>query len=142
MAKRIFRTTQERTVDTSGRPIETVKEREVVRTLKEPEGVKVYEPGTALPERIRTEEITVSEASQLAEVATRVRAQESWARTQSGVLRDIDHRLTRLEDTSRGYAVMQSIEQTTWWALWGILMLIVGSALAVVIILIVTSAAH
>jgi hypothetical protein len=139
MAKRYVRETQERIVDDGGRPVETVKEREVVRTLREPEAAKVYDPGSALPERYRPKDAALSKPNGLAEIATRVRAQESWARTQSGVLRDIDYRLSRLEEASPTWTAMQSIEQTTWWVLWGILMLILGSALAVVLILIFAS---
>lgn len=142
MANRFIGTTQQTTVDDRGRPLETVEEREVVRTLREPVATKVYDPGSSVPDRYRSNEPAISATSELAEVATRVRAQESWARTQSGVLRDIDYRLTHIEETNRAWAVMQSAEQRTWWALWGILMLILGSALAVIIVLIFTSAVH
>jgi hypothetical protein len=140
MARRFIRTMQQSTVDDRGRPVETVKEREVVRALREPEGVTVYDPGSALPERYRTSQPAVSEPDGLTEIVRRVRAQESWARTQSGVLREIDYRLGRVEEASQAWAATRSIEQTTWWALWGILMMMLGSALTVVLALIFTSA--
>lgn len=143
MAKRIVRTTQERIYSATGKPVETVQAREVVRTVREPEGMKVYDPGTALPERYRFSAATISpDEDRLTEVATRVRAQESWMRTQSGVLRDIDYRLIRLEEGNRAWTAVRSFEQNTWWTLWGVLMLIVGSALAITLILIFTAAVH
>jgi hypothetical protein len=55
-------------------------------------------------------------------------------------LRDMDARLTRLESAahpaSNPGASTPSFERATWWAIWGLLMLILGGALAVVLLLI------
>ncbi len=54
------------------------------------------------------------------------------------VMRDLDARLGRLEQNARPQAATAtpSFERGTWWAIWGLLMLILGGALAVVIVLI------
>ncbi|SRR5581483_863939 len=54
------------------------------------------------------------------------------------LLRDLDLRLARLEQgaqTAQVY-VAPSFERATWWALWGLLMLILGGALAIITMLI------
>lgn len=59
---------------------------------------------------------------------------------QTYLLREFDARLSRLENNARPQpafvAATPSFERATWWALWGLLMLVLGSALAVIIILI------
>jgi hypothetical protein len=139
MAKKIIREAREKTVDDRGRPVEAVQDREVVRTLREPEEFKVYDQGSSLPDYYRPNEPAVSRSNGLAAVSTKLQAQEKWARQQSAVLRDFDYRLTHLEEANHAWGAAQSIEQATWWALWGILMLILGSALAVIIVLIFSS---
>lgn len=54
------------------------------------------------------------------------------------MLRDFDSRISRLEQANRPNPVPQtpSYERATWWALWGLLMLVLGGALTVVIVLI------
>ncbi len=54
------------------------------------------------------------------------------------LLRDLDTRLARLENPTRGANAntTPSFERATWWAIWGLLMLILGGALTVVIMLI------
>lgn len=63
------------------------------------------------------------------------------------VLRAMEMRLTRLEETMQNARAAQaqaapaeSFERATWWALWGLLMLILGGALAVIIVLILLNA--
>jgi hypothetical protein len=53
-------------------------------------------------------------------------------------MREMDARLARLEHSARANAAapVASFERGTWWAIWGLLMLILGSALVVVIVLI------
>jgi len=60
-------------------------------------------------------------------------------------LRNLDARLARLEETSRMMLPTPpqaqvnnagAFERTTWWAIWGLLMLVLGGALAVVLLLI------
>jgi hypothetical protein len=139
MAKRVIRTTEQRTVVDRERPVQTVQEREVVRTLREPDGETVYDPGTTAPEIYTTPAPLVTTTTGLAALNARLRAQENWARQQSSVLHDIDYRLTNMEEGTHLWTSAMSLEQTTWWALWGILMLILGSALAVIVILIFAS---
>lgn len=58
---------------------------------------------------------------------------------QMNVLRDLDERIGHLENAARPNIQPQqvpSFERTTWWAIWGLLMLILGGALAVLIVLI------
>ncbi len=57
---------------------------------------------------------------------------------QTYVLRELDARLARLENNTRVNSPAQpaSFERATWWAIWGLLMLILGGALTVVIVLI------
>lgn len=57
---------------------------------------------------------------------------------QTHILRDFDARLARLESNPhpQAPAPTPSFERATWWAIWGLLMLILGGALAVVILLI------
>ncbi|MBI4670421.1 MAG: hypothetical protein HY741_01965 [Chloroflexi bacterium] len=61
------------------------------------------------------------------------------------LLRNLDARLARLEETPRLAVHTQpqtqafnagSFERATWWAIWGLLMLVLGGALAVVLLLI------
>jgi len=57
------------------------------------------------------------------------------------LMRDFDARLSRLEVNISAPppapAPTPSYERATWWAIWGLLMLILGGALAIVIVLIV-----
>lgn len=64
--------------------------------------------------------------------------QQTQAR-QMYFLRDFDTRLARLEANAHppAQAPTPTYERTTWWAIWGLLMLILGGALTVVIVLIV-----
>lgn len=55
---------------------------------------------------------------------------------QSYLLRDMNARLARLENGRSNVNSTPSFERGTWWAIWGLLMLILGGALVVVIVLI------
>lgn len=53
------------------------------------------------------------------------------------LMRDFDSRIGRLEQAARpNPPAGASFERMTWWAIWGLLMLILGGTLTVVIILI------
>lgn len=54
------------------------------------------------------------------------------------MLREFDHRISRLETGARPNPAPQTptYERATWWALWGLLMLVLGGALTIVIVLI------
>lgn len=154
MARKIIRSTEQRTVVDRGtvddpstgitgtRPVENVEQREVVRTVNEPDADTVYDPGTTAPDLYARPATLISTNNGLARLNARVRAQENWSRQQSSVLHDIDYRLTSLEDGTHIWTSAMSLEQSTWWALWGILMLALGSALAVIITLIFASLLH
>jgi hypothetical protein len=79
--------------------------------------------------------------SQLLAVGSMMQSIQQNQTQQMYLLREMDSRLNRLEDQSR-YAPQPvaaptpSYERATWWAIWGLLMLILGGALAVVILLI------
>lgn len=58
------------------------------------------------------------------------------------LMRQLDTRLTHLEQMARTRSAQAqqagstlSFERATWWAIWGLLMLVLGGALAVVLIL-------
>lgn len=55
---------------------------------------------------------------------------------QMTMLRDLDARMNRVEQTRTTAPSPERFYAQTWWALWGILMLILGSALVVVLLLI------
>lgn len=66
------------------------------------------------------------------------RSLENMFQMQMTMLREMDRRMNRLEQpqpTPRPARGEQFYAQT-WWALWGILMLILGAALVVVVVLI------
>lgn len=54
------------------------------------------------------------------------------------LMRQMDTRLTQIENSARVNIVApnNSFERATWWALWGLLMLILGGALTIVVMLI------
>jgi|GEM_PF-1950216 hypothetical protein len=61
------------------------------------------------------------------------------------LLRNLDARLARIEEAPRQSVTMApqaiaytpgAFERATWWAIWGLLMLVLGGALAVVLLLI------
>lgn len=92
------------------------------------------------------QQVTVSTpAPNYAEVLAMGNMIQSIQQTQTQqmyLLREMDSRLARLEEPMRYPAQAQvivtpSYERATWWAIWGLLMLILGGALAVVILLIV-----
>lgn len=73
-------------------------------------------------------------------IGSMLRSMQHTQMQQTYMLRDMDSRLSRLEDAPR-YTQQPmvvpppSFERGTWWALWGLLMLVLGGALAVVMIL-------
>lgn len=91
-------------------------------------------------------QITVTTASpnysEALAVGSMIQSIQQTQTQQMYLLREMDSRLARLEEPTR-YAppqqviVAPSYERATWWAIWGLLMLILGGALAVVILLIV-----
>lgn len=66
-----------------------------------------------------------------------LQSMQSVQQQQLLVLRDMDVRVAKLETGVNNQPQPASFERGTWWALWGLLMLIMGSALAIITILIV-----
>ena len=60
----------------------------------------------------------------------------SMQQQQIAMLRDFDVRLAQLENIVSARPAGTSTEGATWWALWGLLMLILGGALTILILLI------
>ena len=58
---------------------------------------------------------------------------------QAFLLREFDLRLKHLEAATRPAPDPNAFYRSTWWMLWGILMLLVGSALTVILFLIFSS---
>jgi|GEM_PF-6988553 hypothetical protein len=68
--------------------------------------------------------------------AIMARSMQNMFQMQMNMLRDLETRMTRVEQTRPPQANMGQFYAQTWWALWGILMLILGAALVMVLILI------
>ncbi len=144
MTRRVIRTTRRVQVNGEDEPVETVHEREVERVLRNGNDLQVYE----------TDDRTSPDYYVPAEPAVRATREEltvlnSWLQTlqnltqrQLAILRDFDLRVTRLEELNRLRSPTPSVERATWWALWGILMLILGAALVVILFLIFSSTLH
>ncbi len=141
MARRIVRTT--RRIQTNGveEPPEVIHEREVRRVIRDTDPEQDYEVERSLqtvdylpPETVRPG------YGEMSELHTWVRSIQDMTQRQLAILRDFDIRLRNLEYRNR--AAEDSFARLTWWALWGILMLILGSALVVVLILIIASLPH
>ena len=94
-------------------------------------------PLTTAPTANNTDAVTL---------ATVLQSMQQTQLQQMYVLRGMETRLTQLEQSAMNARVAQSqaasdsFERTTWWALWGLLMLILGGALAVVAMLILLNA--
>ncbi len=124
MNRKIIRTTQRRVIDDREAPVQTIQEREVVRTVPE-----FYEPN--LP--------ALRVSDQVAVLGSRVRALESETQSRSAIQQDLDYRLTSLEGANHGWGAAYAVEHATWWTLWYILMLVLGSGLVIVVTLILLS---
>ncbi len=141
MTRRVIRTTRRVQVNGEDEPVETVHEREVERVLRNGNDLQVYEtddkvqPDYYVPSepavRATREELTV--------LNTWLQTLQNLTQRQLALLRDFDLRLMRLEEANRLRASTPSFERATWWALWGILMLILGAALVVILFLIFSS---
>ncbi len=147
MPRRIVRTTRRVQYNEDGEPIETVvsstEEQPNNRLLGPGPETEVYEPDPAL------EKVTYTYApppTVQRRTPTSVVEVQDWGQSLRGVmqrqmqiLREMDLRLSNLEDVNREKSSSVSFERATWWALWGILMLILGAALVVILLLIVNA---
>lgn len=143
MPRRIIRTTRRVQYDEDGEPIETVvssteQPTEPVATTQRTE---VYEPARGL-ERVRYTYSTPQPYERVTEVVP------DWSQTlrtlaqrQMQMLREFDLRLANLEGANRR-TPDGAFERNTWWALWGILMLILGATLVVIMLLIFNGLAY
>ncbi len=148
MPRRIIRTTRKIQYNEDGEPIQTV----VSSTQEQPaveqpaEQTEVYEPPRGL-ERVTYTYAPPTQPVQ--QVVSTELVEPQWSRTlrrvterQMQILRNLDLRLANLESADERAAENPSFERATWWALWGILMLILGAALVVILLLILTGIPH
>lgn len=80
-----------------------------------------------------------SSPSEMMVLASMLQSVQQNQTRQLYLLRDFDMRLSRVEVSVQqppAPAPTPTFERTTWWAIWGLLMLILGGALAVVLVLI------
>lgn len=142
MARRIIRTTEQTAEIDRGpvfegeSPVQPMQGRVALRTHRETLGETMYDPGTTAPKVYTGPAPLVTNSHGLAGLSSRMQAQEDWSRQQTLLLQDIGDRLTNLEEGTHIWTSAMSLEQSTWWALWGVLMLVLGSALAVLVILV------
>jgi hypothetical protein len=139
MTRKIIRTTRQRIVTDKGEPLETIREHEVVRATRGGDGLQVYEPSNTLAEFYYANPPAVPARNEIEAVRSWMSAEQGWARQQSAVLRDVDYRLTYLEEANRDWAARYSGEVAASWALFYALMLVLGSVLGVAAILIFLS---
>ncbi len=143
MTRRIVRTTRRIQVNDPSEPVETIHEREVDRVIRDTDTTPGYGDDRTLQtvEYVQPETI-VTRRDEIAEVNSWIRALQNTAARQLSLLREMDIRIGNLEQRDRMASSYTSFEKATWWALWGILMLILGAALVVVLLIIVTSLPH
>jgi hypothetical protein len=79
-----------------------------------------------------------SNTSEMLMLGSMMRSMQNSQNQQIYLMRDLDVRLARLEGTAQATIAVQpaTFERITWWAIWGLLMLILGGALTIVIMLI------
>ena len=141
MTRQVIRTTRRIQTADEDAPLETIHEREVERVVRN---------GTETPATIQEDGLTPIAPESLTPMpVSETAALNSWLRTfqnvmqrQFTILHDLDTRLTRLEVSNHVRETTPSFERTTWWALWGILMLLLGAALTVILVLIFSSLVH
>ena len=149
MPRRIVRTTRRIQYNEDGGPIETVvsssQEQPALSPGATTQETDVYEPERGLERVAYT--YTNSPPATRRVVRTEVLDPQEWGQAlrsvtnrQLQMFREIELRLSSLEDANR--AREGSFERATWWALWGIVMLILGAALVVILLLIFTGLPH
>ena len=120
MTRRIVRTTRTIPANTwDPAPVETLPRREVEWVVRAEEDAPSYDENRALQRWIR--------------------GLENMTQSQLALLREFDFRLSDSEERNRRASNLASFERTWFWALWGILMLILGSVLVVLLVLILMS---
>lgn len=88
--------------------------------------------GQMVPANTRTSDMLV--------IGSLIQSVQQTQQQQMYLLRELDARLVRMENSERDAAAARvpTFERTTWWAIWGLLMLILGGALTIMIVLILT----
>ncbi len=76
--------------------------------------------------------------SELLTLGTWAQSFQSAQQQQLALLHDLSERVSHLEESVGARSTGTPTERATWWALWGLLMLILGGALAILILLILT----
>lgn len=171
MTRRIVRTTRRIQYNAEGEPIETVvstQEQQPADPSVNPAPETVYEPAQ-VKQRVTYTYPSASQPIQETQVydpdtgaqqvtysypvpttATQVDLVEpQWSRTlrrvterQLQALRSLDMRISNLETLNERDEASYSFERSTWWALWGLLMLLLGGALIVILFLVISALAH
>ncbi len=141
MTRQVIRTTRRIQTTNEDEPIETIHEREVDCVVRNGTETQLYAQDDALAP-VSPEPLTPMPVSETAALNSWLRSFQNVMQRQFVVLRDVDTRLTRLEVTNRIRETTPSFERSTWWALWGILMLLLGAALTVILVLIFSSLVH
>src|SRR5438477_3813715 len=78
---------------------------------------------------------TAATSSDMMVLGSMIQSMQQTQMQQMYLMRDFDARIGRLEQAARPQATpTPSFERVTWWAIWGLLMLILGGTLTVVII--------
>jgi hypothetical protein len=121
--RRIVRTTRRTQVEDGNEgPVESRRERRVVRLVPEEEDMRSNDETRAIRPWIR--------------------GLQNATQRQFALLRDVDFRLSNSEEQNRVASNEASIDRASIWVLWAILMLGFGSALVIVLFLILTSIVH
>lgn len=122
--RRIVRTTRGTQVDNRNQePYETIqKERQV--------------------ERVVTEENDMRGIDETRAIRPWIRGLQNVTQRQFALLRDFDFRLSNSEARERVASNEASMDRASFWMIWVALMLVLGSALAIVLVLILTTIVH
>lgn len=84
--------------------------------------------------------IVAANATDMATLGSMIQSVQQTQMQQVYLLREFDARVARLEQAVSPYTsptnATASFERATWWAIWGLLMLILGGTLTIVIVLI------
>jgi hypothetical protein len=142
MTKRVIRTTRRIQTDGDAAPVETVHEREVDRVLRNGAELQAHEQDETVPVYYTTEPVVHVTGEQATALTAWLHSLQHITQRQLTILRNLDYRLTRLEAVNRARDTTPGVERATWWALWGLLMLILGAALVVILILIFSATLH
>ena len=117
--RQIVRTTRRIKVnDGNEEPVETMHEREVDRVVREEDDTRRYDEARAL--------------------RLWIRGLQNVTQRQFALLREFDFRLSNSEERNRLASNEASLVRGSFWVVWVTLMVGLGSALAIVLILILT----